>query len=156
VKRIICQVCGRGFRSTTGLSSHHRLAHASEVVEGTGEAAGLREDGLGALQESIRALRSEIASLRKQLRNTRASIPGAGGDVLDRLAEVEKELEDWRSGRIAIPFDPEVHARDRRSAEKLEAYVHLMIQELGEDQVRELAVRHGLLPPPDLGANSRE
>jgi hypothetical protein len=156
VKRIICRVCGRGFRSTTGLSSHHRLAHASEAVQGTGEPAGHRIDSLSALQDSIEALRSEIASLRKQLRNTRANTPGVDGDVLDRLAEIERELEDWRSGRIALPFDPEVHAGDQKSREKLEAYVHSRIQELGTDEVRELAVRHGLWPPTDAGANNHE
>jgi chromosome segregation ATPase len=156
VKRIICLVCGRGFRSTTGLSSHHRLAHASEAVEDTGEPSGHKVDDLSALQESIEALRSEIASLRKQLRNTRANTPGVDGDVLDRLAEVERELEDWRSGRIALPFDPEAHARDQRSTERLEAYVHSRIQELGTDEVRELAVRQGLWPRSDAEANNHE
>ncbi len=77
------------------------------------------------------------------------------GELADRLAALERELEDWRSGRIVLPFDPELHTRDEESAARLEAYVRERVDGLGEIEVKALARKYNLWPPPDPGRKLR-
>lgn len=75
--------------------------------------------------------------------------------LAERLRAVESELEDWRSGRIVLPFDPELHASNEESAARLEAYVRERVDGLGEIEVKALARKYKLWPPPDPGARLR-
>lgn len=77
------------------------------------------------------------------------------GELADRLAALEQELEDWRSGRIVLPFDPELHTRDEDSAAKLESYVQARIEDLTEVEVKRLARKYNLWPLPDPGRKLR-
>ncbi len=105
------------------------------------------------------------SGLANHRRTAHGAAAGKGGDsakgrvTADKLAErlraVESELEDWRSGRIVLPFDPELHVRDEESAARLEAYVRERVDALGEIEVKALARKYKLWPPPDPGARLR-
>jgi hypothetical protein len=71
------------------------------------------------------------------------------------MKELRKELEDWRSGRIVIAFDPDLYDKDADSAAKLEAYVKARVEALTEDEVKDLARKYRLWPPPDPGRRLR-
>ena len=76
-------------------------------------------------------------------------------ELVKRLRAVESELDDWRSGRIVFPFNPELHTRDEESAARLEEYVKARVQNLSEIEVKELARKYKLWPPPDPGRKLR-
>jgi len=62
-----------------------------------------------------------------------------------RIQALERELDDWRSGRKLLPFDAELYAKNPESAPKLEAYVKQRIQSLSKYEVLTLAEKYKLL-----------
>lgn len=167
-----CELCGRTFKSASGLSGHKQLQHGSAKAEISQDPDTALAEILTSVRESLDQVQAQVDGLKGQLDATNqrltdfqyklpSAAPGQGGAVMvtvyeqcqeevkaltEQVKAVKAELNDWQIGKTFLAFDPALHADHTDSAPKLKAYVDEQVKALTDSELNQVLRDRGCMP----------